>query len=101
MTEPDAPGMAEGWHLDKKVPITLIVLIILQAIGCLVYVGRMEARFDQRLALLESKLTDVTAGHRDRDERQDKVLGETVTQLRDAVREVNGKLDRLIERTRR
>lgn len=38
-----------GWHLDKKVPISLILALIIQAIAFTIFIDRM----DNRIAVLE------------------------------------------------
>lgn len=88
------PGQSSDWHLDKKVPISLLVAIVLQAVACIVYVSRMEARFDQRMALLEA---DNRTLH-DRDSEMLRTRQDETKLLVDRLDRLEQKLDRLIER---
>lgn len=85
---------AESWHLDKRVPLALIVALLGQAIGALWYVGRMEARFDARIAVIEQQIREQAA----RDERQDRFVAESVALLRSHLERMEAKLDRIYER---
>lgn len=79
-----------GWHLDKKVPISIILsLLTISGAGLLVV-----ADIKRDVELLKAQVSM----QRDRDDRQDKAVAEAFAQLRDAQRETNAKLDRLIER---
>lgn len=84
----------QHWHLDRKVPITLIFVIIMQAVAGMAYVGRMEARFDQRIALLEA---DSKSQH-DREVEQSKTRASEVAALVSRFDRFEQKLDRLYER---
>lgn len=55
---PDKKGgfLSEPWHLDKKVPIALIVTLLLQAAGAVWWVSTKDAEDrhrDRRIAALE------------------------------------------------
>lgn len=82
-----------GWHLDKRVPISIIITVMLQFMFALWYVNRIESRVTQ----LEREVEHEQSYQRDRDERQDKGFSEALTQVREGMREINAKLDRLIE----
>ena len=71
------------WHLDKKIPLAFLGVLITQAIGFGLYLKNAEASFLQRLALLE--LQNVTA------KESTKALNERFDRF-------EAKLDRLIER---
>jgi len=44
---------AEAWHLDKKVPVTIIVALVLQTLG-IIYVGTAwKTEVDFRISSLE------------------------------------------------
>lgn len=51
----EAAAMKEGWHLDKKVPLSIILAIGIQTV-CLFMWG---ARLDQRVSVIEG----VTGNH--------------------------------------
>lgn len=46
------------WHLDKRVPISLIVTIIFQTIIFVFWFGNFSAKTDQRLEYLEITIQD-------------------------------------------
>ena len=89
MTRENATN-GDGWHLDKKVPISIIVALLMQAAAGLWVIA--DIKKDVEL------LKDRSIVQRDRDERQDKVTAEALQMLRDQLKEMNSKLDRLIER---
>lgn len=80
---------SDGWHLDKKVPISIIVAILIQFGGGLWFVSRLDARI---IALEAAQVMQA-----DRDNRQDSSLNNSLTLLRSDMRDINNKLDRLIE----
>lgn len=81
-----------SWHLSKSVPVTLIVAIIAQT-GCLVW---FISKVDSRITALESTVVL----QRERDNSQDAAAREALASLRSDIKEVDRKLDRLIERGR-
>jgi len=80
----------ESWHLDKKVPISLIVAILLQTGGVVV------AFVDLKKDVEYLRVQVVT--QRDRDDRQDKTLNDVVSRLEAQLVRMDTKLDRLIEK---
>jgi hypothetical protein len=82
---------AQGWHLDKKVPISLIIAMFLQFAGVIWYAGKIDAR----VAALETS----QQVQKERDERQDRSNSETIALLRTQLQDISSKLDRLIERS--
>ncbi len=80
----------ESWHLDKKVPISLIVAILLQTGGVVV------AFVDLKKDVEYLRVQVVT--QRDRDDRQDKTLNDVVVRLEAQLVRMDTKLDRLIEK---
>ncbi len=81
-----------SWHLSKSVPITLIVAIIAQT-GALVW---FISKIDSRITNLETAVVL----QRERDNTQDAAAREALASLRSDIKEVDRKLDRLIERSR-
>lgn len=80
------------WHLDKKVPISIIVALAVQFAGGLWFMAKLEAR----VLAIESN----TVSQRDRDDRQDNAVTAALALARGDIKDMSGKLDRLIERAR-
>jgi hypothetical protein len=80
----------ERWHLDKKVPIGIIVAILVQSAMGVWYVSKL----DSRIYALEVGKTD----QHERDERQDKTTVESMTLLQRQLERIDEKLDRIIEK---
>lgn len=86
-----------GWHFKKEVQLTHLLSTLTIAVGAVMYIGRI----DQRIALVEATLAQQAQVQRDRDERQDRAASDAVSLVRGDIREVNSKLDRLIEKGRK
>lgn len=80
----------ESWHLDKKVPLSLIFAMLVQA--GIVIVAVADIKKDVEILKAQANT------QKDRDERQDKTLAEVVSVLRTQLERMDGKLDRLIEK---
>lgn len=80
----------ESWHLDKKVPLSLIFAMLLQA--AMVIWAMADIKKD--VEVLKSQVTQ----QHDRDERQDKSITEIEAELRTRLERMDTKLDRLIEK---
>lgn len=80
----------ESWHLDKKVPLSLIFAMLVQA--GIVIVAVADIKKDVEILKAQANT------QKDRDERQDKNLAEVVSVLRTQLERMDGKLDRLIEK---
>ena len=80
----------ESWHLDKKVPLSLIFAMLIQAAMVIWAVADIK----KDVEILKSRVT----AQQDRDDRQDKTLGEVVSRLQTQLERMDGKLDRLIEK---
>ena len=80
----------ESWHLDKKVPLSLIFAMLIQAAMVIWAVADIK----KDVEILKSHVT----AQQDRDDRQDKTLGEVVSRLQTQLERMDGKLDRLIEK---
>jgi len=79
-----------GWHLDKKVPLSLIFAVIVQAA---MFVGAwMDLKKD--VEILKARVQT----HEIRDDRQDMDMKESLALLRESLEVLNAKMDRLIER---
>jgi len=78
-----------GWHLDKKVPITLILVLLMQLAGGLWFVADLR----KDIEILKAQIMV----QRDRDDRQDRTAGDAMQLVRQQLERVESKLDRLIE----
>lgn len=58
----------EAWHLDKKVPIALIVVLIAQFLGGLWFMARLDSRVEEqaaRIAKTEAQINTIDREARD------------------------------------
>ena len=83
-------AVEQGWHLDKKVPLSLIFAMLVQA--GFVIVALADLKKDVEALKVQA------ASQSQRDTRQDSDMREAMNLLRDSLHVVNTKLDRLIER---
>lgn len=81
--------MGSEWHLDKRVPIALIVTIIIQSMAAVWWAATMQSRMEALERMLSSQ-----AGTESRLVRLEQV---TTIQTRTMER-IENKLDRVIER---
>ena len=86
------PFSGEHWHLDKKVPISIILTVFTQAAVGIWAIADIKKDVE---VLKTQVLTQ-----RDRDDRQDRVATDTSNLIRIDIKEVSQKLDRLIEQKR-
>jgi len=80
----------EGWHLDKKVPISLIFAILAQAAMVIWAIADIK----KDVELLKQDIIQLHV----RDAAIEVQTKEYVKNLNDAITRIDGKLDRLIER---
>ena len=80
------------WHLDKKVPLSLIAAMIAQV----VIVTMFFADIKKDVELLKAKTTNIESRY----ESDKSTLRETLQIMREEFRNMDGKLDRLIERSK-
>ena len=78
------------WHLDKRVPISIICVLVGQMTLGIWFASKLDSRVG---ALEEAK----TVQH-ERDDKQDRSTADAISALRTDIRDVSAKLDRLIER---
>ena len=79
----------DGWHLDKRVPISIIVTLVIQFGSGLWVLAEMRKDID----LLKMQVTQ----QRDRDDRQDLAAAQAVDLVRKQLERMESKLDRIIE----
>lgn len=82
------------WHLDKKVPISIIGVLLFQFAGGIWFISKLDAR----IAALESMTIVQVATQHDRDQQQDKQVTDAITLVRSQLERMDDKLDRIIER---
>ncbi len=87
------PPQDNRWHLDKKVPVAIILILIFQGVSGIWVIA--DIKKDVEL------LKDARVEQKERDKAQDKATAEAVALVRQDIKEVSGKLDRLIERSPR
>ena len=75
---------AEGWHLDKKVPITIVAALVLQFLGTLWFVSKLDSRVEEqsvRLAKTEAQVTTIDREARDFGNRMVRIEEKTSSML--------------------
>ena len=86
----DAMNDRRGWHVDKGIPIAVIVTVIVLAVS----ISRDQSKQDERIALVEGSVQMLKQSRLTERERTEKNLDG----LKVDIRSINDKLDRLIER---
>lgn len=77
----------EGWHLDKRVPISLIVAIVLQTISIVWWAAKSESKLDDH----ERRLTaDETASRQSNSKYNE--MSERLARIEE---KINGMIDEL------
>lgn len=84
------PPVAEGWHLKKEVPLGIILTVVVQVIAFIFFLANIR----EDIALI--KADQVVLHQRDSQMSQD--LQQSVTSLREDIKELNRKMDRILER---
>jgi len=79
-----------GWHLDKKVPLSLIFAMLVQV----VVVVWAIADIKKDVEVLKTQV----ASQRDRDEQQDKAQARQLSVVTGWLERMDSKLDRLIDK---
>jgi predicted Holliday junction resolvase-like endonuclease len=82
--------VGEHWHLDKKVPLSLIFAMLVQAVMVIVAVQDIK----KDVEVLKMQMTS----QRERDERQDKAATEAYGRLSQQLERMDAKLDRIVEK---
>lgn len=91
---PDGRPPAAGWHLDKRVPLAMIFAIVVQTIGLVAFVARLETRVTHLEASEARAASMDLSGRIIKVETQLSGLNETTDRIEE-------KLDRLIDRSAR
>jgi hypothetical protein len=80
----------DQWHLDKKVPLSLIFAMLVQAAMVIWAIADIKKDVEVLKAAMVQQL--------DRDSRQDRATADAVGLVREDIKEVKGMLSRLIDR---
>ena len=80
-----------GWHLDKKVPISLILTVILLAVGGMSAYGDLK----REIALMQSDIGTLKKA----DDRQADALKDSLGSMQSQLNRMEANLYRLIERS--
>lgn len=83
----------QGWHLDKKVPLSLIFAMLVQ-VGYVVW-AVADLKKDVDLGKMQNQ------EQRERDRRQDDQVTQSISLVRSDLSVIRGQLDRLLEERRR
>ena len=76
------------WHLDKKVPVGIIIALFIQFMGGVWFMSKLESR----ILALETVQTD----QRLRDDRQDRATAEAVAMIRAQLDRIDANILQLI-----
>lgn len=82
------------WHLNKEVPISIILALVLQTVSGIWFISKL----DSRVGTLEEAKKTTEASQHERDEKQDQAARDSNRAVLEAVRELNQKFDRFTER---
>jgi len=103
MTSPEVSASSsqqQGWHLDRRVPVTIILALVLQTMGGVWWGARLDARVESntaRLAAAEALLTNQIAERSAMVERLARIEERANAQV-DLLREIARRLQALEER---
>jgi hypothetical protein len=84
------PPAESQWHLDKKVPLSLIFALVVQTV--IVVIAFQDVKRDVELL----KAAQVVLHERNAQQSND--MRESMAQVRDQFKTLNEKMDRIIER---
>ena len=83
----------ERWHIKREFQLSHLITTVVMAVSVILYLGKME----QRIALIEQAV----AQQHERDERQDRAIGDALKAIDSRLGKMDDKLDRALERQRR
>ena len=88
---------AESWHLDKKVPVAIIVTLILQIFGAAWIASKLDSRVEalEKSDVRHERSIDVLTTERDGNRERLTRLEEASKTTLDLVRQVDSKIDRM------
>ncbi len=88
---PERRALMMGWHLDKRVPISIIATLFAQLAVGIWFVSKLESRVES--------LERGAVAQQVRDDKQDLALLDGTAAMNARLDRIDGKLDRLIERS--
>lgn len=83
----------QGWHLDRKVPLSLIFAMLVQAGGVVWAIADIK----KDVEVLKMQTTSEALGQRERDRRQDDQATAAILLIRSQLERMENKMDRIIE----
>jgi len=91
--------MTEGWHLDKKVPIALIIVLVIQTVGVVIWGTRLDSRveFVERSQVVIDRDRMIARSRDTALEIQVGRIRERQEFIVDEVQDISEKIDRIIE----
>lgn len=84
-----------GWHLKREIQLGHILSTLAIAASAAAYIVKM----DQRLAVIEANMVEAVKYQSQRDQAQDESATRADALIRDQLKSIDAKLDRLIERS--
>ena len=93
----------ESWHLDKKLPIALIVVLVAQFLGGLWFMARLDARVEEqatRLAKTEAQISNIDREARDFGNRMARIEEKSSAML-SLLQAIEQRLERVLNGTGR
>ena len=91
----DAAG--ESWHLDKKVPVAIIITLVIQIAGAAWIASKLDARVEslEKSEVRHERSIDALTAERDGSRERLTRLEESSRTTLDLVRQVDSKIDRM------
>lgn len=83
------------WHLDKRVPISILGVLIVQMCSGLWFISKLDAR----IAALENISVIQLSAQHEKDQKQDEQVKDSVEKLAKQLEHIDDKLDRIIEKS--
>lgn len=90
------------WHLDKRVPIAMILTLLTYGVAGLWFLADVKKDVELLKAyhtVQRERDVAAVAAQRDRDTKQDLDAFNAATLVRGDIKELGGKMDRLLERS--
>lgn len=97
----DNQNRTTGWHLQREVPIALIVALLVQLAAGVTYINKLDTRqsmTEQHLTIMENQIKVQREEQALRDRRQDELAALADRTVIERLDKLDAKIDRLIER---
>lgn len=91
----EAPTMKEGWHLDKKVPLSIIITILAQTAVLFMWGARLDQRVTQVEGVTGNHTVIIEAMRSNQSDTKATLarMDERLAATSDGVKEIKAKLD--------